>query len=188
MLIYIANTSLDGYTEDAAGNFDFTVPSDEVFAAITDLIRPVGTYLYGRRMYETMAVWETMPELAAESELRADFAQLWQGAEKVVYSTTLDAAATDKTRIERAFDVDAVRARKATGELTIGGPTLAAVALKAGLVDEIHLFVAPVTVGDGKPALPRDARLQLELIDERRFDSGTVHLRYNAAVSARNFS
>jgi len=137
-----------------------------------------------------MAVWETMPEVAAESELRADFAHVWQSSEKVVYSTTLDAVATDRTRIERAFDVDAVRALKSSSaqDLTIGGPTLAADALKAGLVDEVHLFVAPVTVGDGKPAMPKDARLQLELLDERRFDSGTVYLRYNVAVSARNLS
>ena len=178
-LIYIANVSLDGYTEDAQGNFDFTEPSDEVFAFITDLIRPVRTHLYGRRMYETMAVWETMPELAAASELRADFARAWQHAAKVVYSSTLDGVLTSDTRIERDLVPDAVRGLKASAarDLTIGGPTLTAHALGAGLVDEVHLFVAPVTVGAGKAALP-NARIQLELLDERRFDSGAVYLRY----------
>jgi dihydrofolate reductase len=179
-LLYIANVSLDGYTEDAQGNFDFTEPSDEVFVCITDLIRPVGTHLYGRRMYETMAVWETMPELAAESELRADFANVWQAATKVVYSTRIREPSTATTRIESDFDADAVRDLKtsAASDLTIGGPTIAAHALRAGLVDEVHLFVAPVTVGAGKPAFPPDARLQLELVDERRFASGTVQLHY----------
>ncbi|HVV37213.1 MAG TPA: dihydrofolate reductase family protein [Acidimicrobiales bacterium] len=179
-LIYTANVSLDGYVEDAQGNFDFTTPGDDVFAFITDLERSAGTYLYGRRMYETMAVWETMPALAEQSELRAAFADMWQAANKVVYSTTLDDALTDKTRIERVFEVEAVEALKdaADRRLTVGGATLAGQALAAGLVDEVRLFVAPVTVGGGKPALPRDVRLDLELVDERRFRAGTVYLCY----------
>ncbi|MEY2419512.1 MAG: hypothetical protein QOG90_2192 [Actinomycetota bacterium] len=179
-LVYIANVSLDGYTEDADGRFDFTEPSDEVFVCITDLIRPVETYLYGRRMYETMAVWETTPELAADSELRADFANVWQAADKVVYSTALREPSTARTRIESGFSADAVRDLKtsAASDLTIGGPTIAAHALRAGLIDECHLFVASVAVGGGKPAFPPDVRVQFELLDERRFASGTLHLRY----------
>src|SRR4051812_43237554 len=137
-LIYVANVSLDGYIEDAQGSFDWTAPSDEYFAFITDLVRPAGTYLYGRRMYETMAVWETEPALAAESELMADSANMWQAAEKIVYSTTLDAVSTANTRLERRFDSDALRAIKASAasDLTIGGPTVTAHAFKAGLIDE----------------------------------------------------
>jgi dihydrofolate reductase len=179
-LIYIANVSLDGYTEDAHGGFDWTEPTDEIFALITDLLRPVGTHLYGRRMYETMAVWETDPTLSAQSELRADFATVWQSADKVVYSTTLSAVATAATRLERRFDPDAVRALKAsaTGNLTVGGPNLAAHAFDAGLVDECHLFVGPVLLGAGKPAFSGESRVPLELLAERRFDNGAVYLRY----------
>jgi dihydrofolate reductase len=179
-LIYIVNMSLDGYAEDAKGRFDWTEPSDEVFAFITDLLRPVGTYLYGRRTYETMAVWETEPALAAESELRADFANVWRAADKIVYSTTLRAVSTADTRLERGFDPEAVRALKlsATRDLTVGGPNLTERAFAAGLVDECHLFVSPVTLGDGKPAFPRDARVGLELLEMNRFDSGVVHLAY----------
>ncbi|MGZ4804531.1 MAG: dihydrofolate reductase family protein [Acidimicrobiia bacterium] len=179
-LIYVVNVSLDGYIEDAHGSFDWTAPTDEFFAFITDLVRPVGTYLYGRRMYETMAVWETQPALAAESELRADFANVWQAADKIVYSTTLQSVSSANTRLERRFDPDAVRDLKASiaGDLTIGGPTLAAHAFNAGLVDECQLFVHPVVVGEGKPAFPNDARIQLELLDEHRFGSGVVNLRY----------
>ena len=178
-LIYVANVSLDGYIEDAQGRFDWTEPTDEYFVFITDLVRPVGTYLYGRRLYETMAVWETEPALA-DSELGADFANVWQGADKIVYSTTRDAAATANTRFERHFDPDAVRDIKqsAARDLTVGGATLAAHAFAAGLVDECHLFVGPVLVGGGKPAFPRDARIELELQEERRFDGGVVYLRY----------
>jgi dihydrofolate reductase len=179
-LRYVANVSLDGYIEDAHGSLEWTEPSDEVFTFITDLVRPVGTYLYGRRMYETMAVWETEPSLAAESELRADFANVWQTADKVVYSTTLGDVATANTRLERRFDVDAVRDLKisAASDLTVGGSGLAAHAFDAGLIDECHLFVGPVLVGDGKPAFPSGARVQLELQDEHRFGNGVVYLRY----------
>jgi dihydrofolate reductase len=168
-LIYIANVSLDGYIEDEHGNFDWTAPSDEVFAFITDLVRSVGTYLYGRRLYETMAVWENDPA--------------WQAANKVVYSTTLNEVSTTQTQLERNFDPDSVRDMKAsaTSDLTVGGPKLAAHAFNAGLVDECHLFICPVFVGAGKPSLPRDTRADLELLDERRFSNGVVYLRYRVA-------
>jgi dihydrofolate reductase len=179
-LIYITNVSLDGYIEDADGSFDWTDPSDEVFSFITNLVRPVDTWLYGRRLYEAMAVWETDPALAAQSELMAEFANVWQTGAKIVYSTTLDEVSTADTRIERRFDPDTVRDLKssATSDLTIGGAALAAHAFDAGLVDECHLFVGPVLVGQGKPAFSRDTRVQLELLDERRFDNGVVYLRY----------
>jgi dihydrofolate reductase len=179
-LIYVANVSLDGYIEDAHGSFEWTAPTDEVFTFITDLVRPVATYLYGRRMHETMAVWETDPALAAQSELMADFANLWQAADKIVYSTTLQGVSTTNTRLERRFDPDAVRDMKtsAASDLTVGGPTLAAHAFNAGLVDECHLLMYPVLVGEGKPAFPSDAGVQLELLEEHRFGNGVVYLRY----------
>ena len=179
-LIYVSNVSLDGYIEDAEGNFDWTAPSDEYFAFITDVVRPVGTYLYGRRLYQTMAVWETVPALATQSELMGDFANVWQAAEKVVYSTTLDVVPTAKTKLEHLFDPDAVRAMKAsaTSDLIVGGAELGAHAFRAGLVDECHLFIVPVIVGGGKPSLPTDMRVELELLDERRFASGAIYLRY----------
>jgi dihydrofolate reductase len=179
-LIYVSNVSLDGYIEDEHGRFDWTAPDDELFAFITDLVRPVGTYLYGRRMYDTMAPWETDPALAAQSELMADFANVWQAADKVVYSTTLDAVSTAKTRLEHNFDPASVRDMKAsaTRDLTVGGAHLAAHALEAGLVDECHLFIRPVLVGGGKPALPSDTRADLELLDDRRLGNGVVYLRY----------
>ena len=179
-LIYVSNVSLDGYTEDEHGDFRWTEPDDEVFAFITDLVRPVGTYLLGRRMYDTMAVWETDPTLRAQSELMADFANVWQAAEKVVYSTTIDAVTTAKTRLERTFDADAVRDLKAsaTSDLTVGGPELAAHAFKAGLVDECHLLIVPVLLSGRKPALPSDTRAELTLLDERRFSNGVVYLRH----------
>jgi dihydrofolate reductase len=183
-LIYVTNVSLDGYIEDEHGNFDWTDPDDEFFVFITDLVRPVGTYLYGRRLYDSMAVWETEPTLAAQSELLADFAKVWQAADKVVYSTTLDAVSTAKTRLEHDFDPVSVRDMKtsATSDLTVGGAHLAAHALKAGLVDECHLIIHPVLVGGGKPALPNDIRFDLELLDERRFSNGVVYLRYRIAT------
>jgi dihydrofolate reductase len=183
-LIYISNVSLDGYIEDEHGNFDWTDPNDEVFAFITDLVRSVGTYLYGRRLYDTMAVWETDPALAAQSELMGEFAKVWQGADKVVYSTTLDAVSTAKTQLERTFDPDSVRDMKAsaTRDLTVGGAKLATHAFKAGLVDECHLFVYPVLIGGGKPSLPSDTRAELELLDQRRFSNGVVYLRYRTPV------
>ncbi len=179
-LIYVSNVSLDGFIEDEHGGFDWTEPDDDRFAFVTDLVRRVGTHLYGRRMYETMAVWETDPALAAQSELMADFAHLWQSADKVVHSTTLDAVSTANSRLERRFDPDSIRRMKAAAgrDLTVGGPNLAAHALRAGLVEECHLFVCPVVVGRGKPSLPGELRATLELLDERRFDNGDVYLRY----------
>jgi dihydrofolate reductase len=179
-LIYVMNVSLDGYIADAHGNFQWTEPSDEVFAFITDVVRPVGAHLLGRRMYETMAVWETEPALAAESDLTADFADVWQAADKIVYSTTLDAVSTTHTRLDRHFDPDAVREMKASaaGDLAIAGPTLAAHAFDAGLVDECQLFVYPVLVGQGKSAFPSDARVALELLEEHLFVNGVVNLHY----------
>jgi dihydrofolate reductase len=182
-LIYIANVSLDSYIEDSQGSLDWTTPDDEVFAFITDLVRSSGTYLYGRRMYETMAVWETDPAVAAESELRGDFADVWQAANKVVYSTTLREVLTAKTQLERNFDPDVIRDLKASAakDLTVGGPNLAAHAFRAGLVDECHLIIWPVLLGAGKSSLPRDARADLELLDERRFGNGAVYVRYRVA-------
>ncbi|GLY95210.1 dihydrofolate reductase family protein [Actinoplanes sp. NBRC 103695] len=179
-LIYLTNVSLDGYIEDESGAFSWLPPDDEVFAFTTDLIRPVGTWLYGRRLYEMMAVWETDPALAAQSDLRADFASTWQAGRKVVYSTTLTAVSTADTRIEREFDPAAVARLKATAgaDLTVGGANLATRAFQAGLVDEVQLIVWPVVVGGGKPALPAGVRTDLELLDERRFRNGVVHLRY----------
>jgi dihydrofolate reductase len=179
-LIYVANVSLDGYIEDERGSFDWTAPDDELFAFITDLVRPVGTYLYGRRMYETMAPWETDPALAAQSDLMADFANVWRAADKVVYSTTVDAVSTAKSRLEHNFDPASVRDMKAsaTSDLTVGGASLAAQAVGVGLVDEFHLFIRPILVGGGKPALPSDTRAELALLDDRRLSNGVVYLRY----------
>lgn len=179
-LIYSAISSLDGYIEDRDGNFDWAMPDEEVHRFINNLERNAGTYLYGRRMYEIMTVWETDPNLAADSPLTQDFAQVWQAAEKIVYSKTLTAASTRKTRIERNFDPEAIRQLKKTAhhDIAIGGPELAAHAFRSGLIDECHLFLAPIVVGGGKPALPDDVRLELELLEERRFDNGMVFLRY----------
>ena len=179
-LLYVANVSLDGHIEDARGGLDWSTPSDEVFVFITDLVRPVGTYLYGRRLYETMAVWETDPTLAAESALRADFANVWRAAAKIVYSATLQTVSTANTRLEHRFEPEAVRQLKASAaaDLTVGGAALARHAFEAGLVDECHLFVYPVVVGEGKAAFAGDVQLELELRDERPFDSGVVYLRY----------
>jgi dihydrofolate reductase len=179
-LIYISNVSLDGFIEDAQGAFDFTDPTDEAFAFITDLIRPVSTFLYGRRLYEAMSVWETDPSLAALSEPYAEFAQAWQDADKVVWSSTLDSAPTARTTIERSFDAAAGRERVATrsGDVAVGGAHLAAQAFEAGLVDECHLFIAPVLLGGGKPGLPSGVRLELELLDQRQYPNGTVYLRH----------
>jgi dihydrofolate reductase len=179
-LIYVTNMSLDGYIEDEHGAFAWFPPDDEVFAFTTDLVRSVGTFLYGRRLYEMMAVWETDAALAARSDLMADFAAAWQAASKIVYSTTLAAVSTADTRLERHFDPAAVRELKAaaSSDLAVGGADLAAQALQAGLVDECQLIVWPLFVGGGKPALPTDTRIDLELLDERRFGNGVVHLRY----------
>lgn len=179
-LIYMNNVSLDGYMEDEHGTFAWFPIDDEVFAFHTERLRPVGTFLYGRRLYEAMAVWETDPALAAKSDLMADFAGAWQGASKIVYSTTLTDVSTADTRIERRFDPSAVRRLKATAssDLMIGGANLAAQAFKAGLLDECELFILPVVVGGGKPGLPTGIRAELELLEERRFGNGVVHLRY----------
>jgi dihydrofolate reductase len=179
-LIYSAIASLDGYIEDEDGKFDWAEPDEEVHSFINDLERPVGTYLYGRRLYEVMIGWETQPELANQSPVMRDFAEIWQKAEKIVYSRTLEAVSTARTRIERDFDPEAVRQMKAAADrdLTVGGPALAAHAFEAGLVDELHLFVAPVMAGGGKGFLPDNVHLELELLDERRFGNGMVHLHY----------
>ena len=180
-LIYSALASLDGYTADADGNFDWAAPSAEVHAFVNDLEREAGTYLYGRRMYETMAVWETM-DISGEPEPMRAYAEIWRAADKVVYSRTLATPATPRTRIERDFDPEAVGRMKETvdRDITIGGPTLAAHALEAGIVDEIQLFLVPVVVGGGTRALPDGVRIDLELMDERRFASGAVYLRYQS--------
>jgi dihydrofolate reductase len=179
-LIYIANTSLDGYTEDKDGKFDWTEPDEEGFRLITNLVRATSTHLYGRRMYETMMVWETDPKLVAESRLRRDFAEIWQAADKLVYSKTLEIVSTRKTQIVRNFDPESIRQLKEAVEqdILIGGPELAAHAFRSGLIDECHLFLAPIILGGGKPALPDNVRLELELLDERRFGNGVVFLRY----------
>jgi dihydrofolate reductase len=184
-LIYSAIASLDGYIADEEGKFDWAQPDEEVHAFINDLERPVGTHLYGRRMYETMAGWETDPDLAAHSEPMRDFAQIWTAAEKIVYSTTLEAAVTRRTRIERSFEPEDVRRLKASAERDLavgGGPGLAAHAFRAGLVDECRLLVAPIVVGGGKQAFPGHVRLKLELLAEHRFDGGMVHLRYRTSA------
>jgi dihydrofolate reductase len=179
-LIYLAITSLDGYIAGKDGNFDWAMPDEEVHAFINDLARPFGTYLYGRRMYETMVVWETDHTLADQSPLLRDFAEHWQAADKIVYSRTLEAVSTARTRIERDFDPEAVRQMKVSAgrDMVVGGAALAAQAFRAGLVDECHLFVAPIVVGGGKQSLPNDVRVKLELLDERRFEGGMVYLRY----------
>jgi dihydrofolate reductase len=180
-LIYSAITSLDGYVADEAGSFDWGMPDDEVHAFVNDRMRPVGTHLYGRRLYDVLVAWETM-DTADEPRVVQDFAQLWRAADKVVYSRTLDSPSSARTRIERDFDPAAVGRMKqaATADLVIGGPVLAGQALRAGLVDEVELFVSPVVVGGGTRALPDSLRLELDLLDLRRFGNGVVHLRYGA--------
>jgi dihydrofolate reductase len=182
-VIYTAITSLDGYIEDTQGRFDWAAPDEEVHAFANDVERPVGTHLYGRRMYETMVFWESPPELAKQPPFVQDFAEIWQRADKIVYTKTLQAVSSAKTRIEREFDPEAVRRLKATtgADITVGGAELAAQAIEAGLVDEYHLFVVPVLVGGGKRSLPnRDVRVNLELVHERRFRNGTVYLHYRS--------
>jgi dihydrofolate reductase len=181
-LIYAAITSLDGYVADEEGNFDWAEPDEEVHAFVNDLERPVGTYLYGRRMYEVMAYWETAHAVPDQPSFALDFANIWQAADKIVYSKTLETVATTRTRIERAFDPEAVRQMKAKADrdITVGGPDLAAQAIRAGLVDELQLFLSPVLVGSGNPSLPNDVRLKLELLDQRRFGNGVVYLHYRA--------
>jgi len=179
-LIYSAISSLDGYTEGMNGQFDWAAPDEEVHGFINNLERAAGTYLYGRRMYETMLVWETDPNLAEDSPITHDFAEIWQAANKIVYSKTLEVVSTRKTQLERNFDPEAIRRLKEAVEqdILIGGPELAAHAFQSGLIDECHLFLTPIIVGGGKPSLPDKVRLELELLQERRFGNGMVYLHY----------
>ena len=183
-LSYVAITSLDGYVADEEGGFDWAVPDDESHTFLNDLVRPVGTYLYGRRMYETMAGWETMDTGPDQSAAVRDFAELWRAADKVVYSRTLDAVTTARTRLEREFDAASIGRLKATAsvDLAIAGPELGAHAIRSELVDDWHLLLAPVLLGGGAPSLPDGVRVGLELVDERRFGSGFVHLHYRTST------
>ncbi len=185
-LIYAMLMSLDGYIEDETGRFDWAMPDEEVHSFVNDLMRPLGTHLYGRRMYEVMAAWETMQDRTGLPPYILDFAALWQAADKIVFSTTLQAPSSARTRIEREFDPEAVRRMKGEAErdLSVSGPHLAAQAFQAGLVDECHLFVAPVVVGAGKRALPVKGQLKLELVAVRRFGNGMVYLSYRCAPGA----
>lgn len=179
-LIYSAITSLDGYVEDEDGNFDWAAPDEEVHTFVNQLERPVGTYLYGRRMYETMLFWESAHTLPDEPPVVRDFADIWRAADKIVFSRTLEAPSSARTRIEPVFDPAMIRQIKASAksDLTVGGAELAAQAFRVGLVDECHLFLNPIIVGGGKQALPSNIRTQLALLDERRFGNGVVHLHY----------
>jgi dihydrofolate reductase len=184
-LIYSAIASLDGYVEDEEGKFDWGMPDEEVHAFVNDLERSIGTYLYGRRMYETMVFWETASTEADEPPVFYDYAGIWRAAEKVVYSRTLQTVSSARTRIEHEFDPDAVRRLKESSgaDIAVGGAELAGQAIGAGLVDECHLFLFPIVVGGGKRALRDSVRAQLELLDERRFGNGVVHLHYRVGVS-----
>jgi dihydrofolate reductase len=184
-LIYSAIASLDGYIADAEGGFEWAAPDEEVHAAVNDLEGSIGTYLFGRRMYETMVAWESM-ETANEAAVMVDFARMWFAADKVVYSTTLATPASARTRIERSFDPAQVREllAQAPSDVSIGGPGLAAAAIEAGLVEEFHLFVVPVIVGGGTAWLPDGIRVDLELLGQRRFGNGTVHLHYRWSGSS----
>ena len=179
-LIYSAIASLDGYVEDATGRFDWAAPDEEVHAFVNDLERSVGTYLYGRRMYETMIFWETVSAEADEPAVFRQFAEIWQATEKIVYSRTLERVSSARTQIERDFDHEAIRQLKQTSQsdIAVGGAGLAGEAIAAGLVDELQLLLCPILVGGGKPALPADVHVRLELRDERRFAGGVVFLRY----------
>jgi dihydrofolate reductase len=183
-LIYTAIASLDGYVEDEGGRFDWAAPDDEVHAFVNDLERPIGTYLYGRRMYETMVFWETVSTEAEEPTVFSDYAGIWRAAEKIVYSRALQTVSSARTRIESDFDPDVVRRLKesSSADIAVGGTDLGGQAIRAGLVDECHLFLCPVVVGGGKRALPDNVRAQLELLDERQFRNGVVHLRYRVSV------
>ncbi|MDX6228593.1 MAG: hypothetical protein QOI76_1983 [Frankiales bacterium] len=181
-LVYSAIQSLDGYTVDRDGNFDWAAPDEEVHAFVNDQERTIGTYLYGRSLYEVMVAWESMPTADDQPQVVRDYTQIWQSADKVVYSTTLEGVSSARTRIERAFDPEAVRRLKASAErdLSVGGPHLAAVAIKAGLVDDYHLYLTPIVVGGGTRALPDETLVRLELLHEDRFAGGVVHLHYRA--------
>ena len=182
-LIYSAITSLDGYVADEAGDFGWAEPDEEVHTFINDLERPIGTYLYGRRMYEVMVAWETM-DTADQPPIVQDFAEIWRAADKIVYSRKLEKVSSARTRLERDFDPEAVRRMKMQGgsDISVGGPGLAAQAIKAGLVDQCHLFLTPIVVGGGTRALPKDIHLKAELLDERRFERGVVHLHYRTGA------
>ena len=179
-LIYSTIASLDGYVADTSGNFDWAAPDEQLHAFVNELERPIGTYLYGRRMYETMVYWETEPP--DPPPVARDFAGIWRAADKVVYSRTLEAVSSARTRLERDFEPDAVRRLKARAErdVSVGGPDLAAHALRAALVDELHVFLVPILVGGGKRFLRTQRSCVLELLAEHRFASGAVHLRYRA--------
>lgn len=183
-LIYTGITSLDGYIADENGKFDWSAPDEDVHAFVNDLERPIGTYLYGRSLYEVMVYWETAHTEPDQPPFVLDYATVWQAADKVVYSTTLESVTSARTRIERTFDPQTVRAMKdaADRDLSVGGPVLAAHAFRAGLVDEVHVFVSPVVVGGGKQFLPDKVRLNLELVEERRFRNGVVFLQYRIAM------
>jgi dihydrofolate reductase len=185
-LIYSVIMSLDGYVADASGGFDWAAPDEQLHAFVNELERPVGTYLYGRRMFEVMRYWETA-EIAGQSPVFLDYAGIWRAADKIVYSHTLDSALTARTRIEHEFDVAAVGRLKeaATRDLSIGGPELAGQALAAGLVDDCQLMIVPVVIGGGTPALPSNVKLDLELLAERRFDSGAMYLHYRVGLAQR---
>jgi dihydrofolate reductase len=182
-LIYMTIASLDGYVADEDGKFDWAMPDEEVHAFVNDLARPIGTELHGRRLYEVMSGWETMHTLPDQTPETLDFAAIWQAAEKVVYSRTLETVSTARTRIEREFDPEAIRQMKAEADrdISIGGATLAAEAIRAGLVDELHVIANPIVVGGGLPSLPGGVRWELELLDERRFANGAVYLRYRTS-------
>jgi dihydrofolate reductase len=179
-LIYSAIASLDGFIADANGDFSWSAPDEEVHAFVNDLERPIGTHLYGRRMYEVMKVWESDEFIAGEPQVIRDYAEIWRGADKIVYSRTLDSVATSRTRLERSFDPAAVRELKGTADrdIGIGGPELAAQAIEAGLVEECHLLLVPVAIGNGKPALPVRSQLALTLLDQRSFGGGAIYLQY----------
>jgi dihydrofolate reductase len=184
-LIYSALQSLDGYVADDDGRWDWAEPDEEVHRAVNDLQRTVGTQLLGRRMYEVLVAWETMDTVPDQPQYILDYAEIWKGADKIVYSKSLAEVSSTRTRIEREFDLEAVRQLKASaeGDLIVAGPNLAAQAFRAGLVDECHLFVSPAIVGGGNQSLPDDVRLDLELLDERRFAGGMVYLAYRASSS-----
>ena len=182
-LIYSTQVSLDGFIEDNSGSFDFSEPDDEVHGYVNDSLRPIGTHLYGRRLYDVMVFWETVPDDDSVAPVMRDFGRYWRDADKVVYSRTLDRVSSGRTSIEREFDPDAVRRLKESSgtDLLVGGAELGAVALRAGLVDEVRLFVFPVLLGGGRPAFGDDVRARLALRDERRFAGGVVLLRYDVA-------
>jgi dihydrofolate reductase len=183
-LIFSAICSLDGYVADTDGNFDWSVPDVEVHRFVNDLERPIGTYLFGRRMYEVMRFWETAPTGNGEQSAGQDYARIWQAADKIIYSRSLERVSTARTRLEREFDPDTIQQMKAAAarNISVGGPTLAAHALRLGLVDECHLFLSPIVVGGGTPAMPDNVRIQLELLDERRFGNGVVYLHYRVTA------